>query len=123
MTQSAAQIPCADLNVGFRVEQVLGNEGFDPFRRRPVLCRRFGHLHQSAFAVTAELVGVETAFLPDDRLDQERVQAISRRGRGNFVVVDTVTSETGPCGQAVEGILIGQKQKGGRRDQEENRGP
>ena len=110
MLQRLREIPCSDFDVCFRVEQILRNKSFHPQRLHPILRRGFGHLHEAAFAMGSEFLRLETAFLPDDRFDQQRIDAVARGGGGNERVLRTVASEARNFGQAVDRILVRQHQ-------------
>jgi hypothetical protein len=67
------------LLVGASIANALG---FGPF-----FAGEFHHLHETDFAGFAFGVSIEAAFLPDDRFDQQRIDAIALRGGDDLRLV------------------------------------
>ena len=113
MTERAPKIPCADFDVCFGIKKILRHESLDALGFDPILRRRFGHLHESAFAMAADFFRMETAFLPDDGFDQQRIHAVAPGGGGDRIVIGLESSEPGPFGKTISRIFLG-KQKDSR---------
>ena len=87
MLRRPAQIPGSRLEIDFRVEQFLHPKILDAIFLGPFLRRLFAHLHQAAFPGAAEFLRIETAFAPDDRLHQHRIEMMLGRHGSNQRVV------------------------------------
>ncbi len=119
MTERPPEIPRADLDVCFGIKKILRHESLDALGCDPVLRCRFGHLHESAFAMTADFIRMETAFLPDDGFDQQRIHAVAAGGGGDGIVIRLESSEPGPFGKTINRIFLGeQKDSRGHREQD-----
>ena len=104
MLRRPAQIPRSRLEIDFRVEQFLHPEILDAIFLGPFLRRHFAHLHQAAFSGAAELVRIEPAFAPDDRLHQHRIEMMLGRHRPNERVMLLKTPGTDPLLKRVNRI-------------------
>ena len=69
--------------------------------------------------MTADFFRMETALLPDDGFDQQRIHAVAPGGGGDRIVIGLESSEPGPFGKTINRIFLGeQEDRRSRREQD-----
>src|SRR5205807_9006385 len=94
---------------------IFGAKIIDPILFRPFFRRLLAHLHQAALAGGAELLRVETAFTPDHRLHQHRIEMMLGGDRPDERVVLLKTCGTDPLHESVERIARAPREPGQAR--------
>src|SRR6266576_6158881 len=98
------QIPCASLQIGFRVKKLVHLETGNLVFTCPFAGRFFAHLHESPLFVGPMFSRVEAALTPNDRFHKHWVEMMFGCNNANHAIVLMKPRRTHPFVERVDRI-------------------